>query len=164
MMANKSFSFSFEDVEVREREFSIIKAGEAIQIEPKAFRVLLIFLRNPRKLLTKQELLNAVWSDAAVTENSLTRAIALLRRSLDDDSRTPRYIETVSSVGYRFLCSVSVFEEPTGAVAAGKNGNDTGIAEGATRTSPRPLAKSRWMWVLAAGAAAIKMLAGGIWY
>jgi DNA-binding winged helix-turn-helix (wHTH) protein/Tol biopolymer transport system component len=168
MMANKSLFFSFEDVEVREREFSIIKAGEVVQIEPKAFRVLLIFLRNPRKLLTKEELLNAVWGDTVVTENSLTRAIALLRRLLDDDSRTPRYIETVSSVGYRFICPVEVGEDSSvicDPATAVKNGDVEGVAERAmVRTSPRPLAKSRWMWVLAAGAAAIILLAGGIWY
>ena len=156
MPATKTSVFRFSDVEVREREFSLTKAGEAMQIEPKAFRVLLILLRNPRKLLTKEELLNAVWSDAAVTENSLTRAIALLRRSLDDDSRTPRYIETVSSVGYRFVCPVEVGED-----SAVSNSPVTSVAG---RATPQPLAKSRWMWALAAGAVAGILLAGGIWY
>src|SRR5271169_4574200 len=104
MMGNKSFIFSFADVEVREREFSLTKAGEALPVEPKAFRVLLLFLRNPQKLITKDELLNAVWGGAAVTENSLTRSIALLRRLLGDDTRNPRYIETVATVGYRWVC------------------------------------------------------------
>ena len=79
-MAGKPFIFRFADVEVREREFSLTKAGERLAVEPKAFRVLLILLRNPGKLIPKQELLDAVWGDAAVTENSLARAIALLRR------------------------------------------------------------------------------------
>src|SRR5450631_3879682 len=111
MMGNKSFVFRFADIEVREREFSLIKAGEALPVEPKAFRVLLILLRNPQKLITKEELLNAVWGDAAVTENSLTRSIALLRRLLGDETRNPRYIETVATVGYRFVCKVEVLED-----------------------------------------------------
>ena len=78
MTGNKSFVFRFADVEVREREFAVVKAGETIPVEPKAFRVLLILLRNPQKLITKEELLNAVWGHAAVTENSLTRSIAHL--------------------------------------------------------------------------------------
>ncbi len=82
-----------------------------LPVEPKAFRVLLILLRNPQKLITKEELLNAVWGDAAVTENSLTRSIALLRRLLGDDIRNPRYIETVATVGYRFVCKVEVSED-----------------------------------------------------
>jgi Transcriptional regulatory protein, C terminal len=71
MMAGKSFIFSFDDVEVHEREFTLVKAGEVLPVEPKAFRVLLILLRNPGKLIGKEDLLNAVWGDAAVTDNSL---------------------------------------------------------------------------------------------
>src|SRR5207344_3205283 len=114
MMANKSFVFRFADLEVREREFSLIKAGEALPVEPKAFRVLLILLRNPQKLITKEELLNAVWGDVAVGDNSLARSIALLRRLLGDESRNPRYIETVATVGYRFLCPVPISEDALG--------------------------------------------------
>src|SRR5678809_591144 len=106
MTAHRDSIFRFVDVEVREREFSLVKAGEVLPVEPKAFRVLLILLRNPQKLITKEELLNAVWGDAAVTENSLTRSIALLRRLLGDDTHNPRYIETVATVGYRWLCPV----------------------------------------------------------
>src|SRR6476660_6782833 len=113
-MTNKASIFHFADVEVREREFSLIKSGESLPVEPKAFRVLLILLRNPPKLITKEELLNAVWGDAAVTENSLTRSIALLRRLLGDDTHNPRFIETVATVGYRFVCQVEVSEDSAG--------------------------------------------------
>ena len=106
MIGNKSFIFRFADVEAREREFCLIKAGEVLPVEPKAFRVLLFLLRNPQKLITKEELLDAVWGETAVSENSLTRAIAVLRRVLGDEARTPRFIETVATVGYRFVCKV----------------------------------------------------------
>ena len=67
-------------------------------IEPKAFRVLIFLLHNPQKLITKDELLNAIWGDTAVTEGSLSRSIWLLRSVLGDDIRRPRYIETVPTV------------------------------------------------------------------
>jgi Tol biopolymer transport system component/DNA-binding winged helix-turn-helix (wHTH) protein len=129
MMGSKSFVFRFADVEVREREFLLIKAGEVLPVEPKAFRVLLFLLRNPKKLITKEELLDVVWSDAAVSENSLARAIALLRRQLGDDIREPRYIATVPTVGYRFLCPVEVSEDVPGNLEdSGKTGGpDSGI-------------------------------------
>src|SRR5437762_794882 len=111
MIASKSFVFRFADIEVREREFSLIKAGEALPVEPKAFRVLLLLLRNPQKLITKEELLNAVWGDVAVGDNSLARSVALLRRLLGDDTHNPRYIETVATIGYRFICKVEVAED-----------------------------------------------------
>jgi eukaryotic-like serine/threonine-protein kinase len=111
MTAGKSFVFRFEDVEVREREFTLTKAGEVLPVEPKAFRVLLFLLHNPQTLITKEELLDAVWADAAVTESSLTRSIAKLRRVLGDDFQEPRYIATVATVGYRFVCKIEVTEE-----------------------------------------------------
>src|SRR5450631_1684222 len=111
MMAIKSFVFSFDDVEAREREFSIIKAGEVLAVEPKAFRVLLFLLRNPGKLIAKEELLNAVWGDAVVTDSSLVRSVALLRRLLGDETRNPRFIETVATVGYRFVSKVEISED-----------------------------------------------------
>jgi Tol biopolymer transport system component/DNA-binding winged helix-turn-helix (wHTH) protein len=179
MMASKSFVFRFADVEVREREFSLTKAGETLSVEPKAFRVFIILLHNPGKLISKEELLNAVWGDAAVTENSLTRSIALLRRLLGDESRNPRYIETVATVGYRFVCKVEVAEEASGILeAAGEtNGDaqaaepdaqsrvDTGVVEEAK--GERQMAGGRKKLVervLAVAGLLIAGLAAAIWY
>jgi DNA-binding winged helix-turn-helix (wHTH) protein len=125
---NKSVVFKFADVEVREREFRLVKAGEVLPVEPKAFRVLLFLLRNPQKLIAKEELLNAVWGDAAVTESSLTRTIAQLRRLLGDEIRSPRYIETVATVGYRFLYKVEVSDDVAGDLQAADKTN--GLSEG----------------------------------
>ena len=65
-------------------------------------------LQNPGRLIEKDEILNAVWNDCSVSDNSLTRSIATLRRLLGDDSREPRYIATVQTIGYRFLCPVVI--------------------------------------------------------
>jgi DNA-binding winged helix-turn-helix (wHTH) protein len=126
VMASKSFVFRFADIEVREREYALVRAGEVLSVEPKAFRVLLILLRNPQKLIAKEELMNAVWGDATVTENSLTRSIAVLRKALGDDTQKPRYIETVATVGYRFLRPVETREDPAGEheIATGESAGD----------------------------------------
>jgi DNA-binding winged helix-turn-helix (wHTH) protein len=130
-MAGRPLVFRFGDVEVREREFSIVKAGEMLMVEPKAFRVLLFLLRNPQNLIAKEELLNAAWGDTAVSENSLTRSIALLRKLLGDEARDPRYIETVATVGYRWVCQVEVSEDASGilgrASGTGANAADAGV-------------------------------------
>ncbi len=114
MMGTKFFVFRFGDFEVREREFSLVKAGEVLPVEPKAFRALLFLLHNPQKLIPKEELVLAVWGDTAVADGSLTRCIWLLRRLLGDDFNEPRYIETVATVGYRFVCKVEVAEDASG--------------------------------------------------
>jgi Tol biopolymer transport system component/DNA-binding winged helix-turn-helix (wHTH) protein len=111
MTRRKCLIFSFSDIEVRERELSIVRNGESFAVEPKAFRVLLVLLNNPHKAIMKDELLDAVWNKTSVSENSLTRSIALLRRLLGDDPFDPRYIATVPTVGYRFLCDVRVTED-----------------------------------------------------
>ncbi len=78
-MGNNSVVFRFDDVEVRERELTITKAGEVLPVEPKAFRVLLFLLHNPQKLITKEELLDAVWADAAVRKSRRTADLAANR-------------------------------------------------------------------------------------
>jgi DNA-binding winged helix-turn-helix (wHTH) protein/Tol biopolymer transport system component len=135
-MANKSFVFKFENIEVREREFCLLKAGEVLAVEPKAFRVLLILLRNPGKLIAKEELLNAVWGDAAVTDNSLARSVALLRRLLGDETRSPRFIETVATVGYRFIGKVEALEDKSGNLEAS---GETSEKEDAVDSAAAPL-------------------------
>jgi DNA-binding winged helix-turn-helix (wHTH) protein/Tol biopolymer transport system component len=103
--------FNFADIEVREREFLLIKAGERLPVEPTAFRVLLFLLRNPGRIVSKEEIVGAVWNDVAVSDNSLTRAIAQLRRVLGDDPREPQYILTVPTLGYRLLSDVRARED-----------------------------------------------------
>ena len=149
MMPSKSFVFRFDDVEVREREFTLTKAGKVLSMEPKAFRALLFLLHNPQKLITKDELLNAVWGDTAVTEGSLTRCIWLLRSVLGDDIRSPRYIETVPTVGYRFVAAVEERVEPSESAIAPvvpekSDGPETAVQGPRTKTFSR-----RWIWMSA---------------
>ena len=107
-------------MEVREREFTLTKAGKVLTVEPKAFRALLFLLHNPQRLISKEELLNTVWGGAAVTDGSLTRCIWLLRTLLGDDIRQPRYIATVATVGYRFVCKIEVSEDASGNLEANR--------------------------------------------
>jgi Tol biopolymer transport system component/DNA-binding winged helix-turn-helix (wHTH) protein len=166
--------FKFDDVEVREREFTLFRAGEALPVEPKAFRVLLLLLRNAGKLITKEELLNAVWGDAAVTDNSVARSVALLRRLLGDETRNPRYIETIATVGYRFICPVEVLKGADVGLAlaasAGKpdappetnKGNSVDAAAASVRGGVGTSLMRPWLWTTLA--AVVALFAIAIWY
>jgi DNA-binding winged helix-turn-helix (wHTH) protein/Tol biopolymer transport system component len=164
MIAANSSVFRFDDVTVREREFAIVKAGQTHQVEPKAFQVLLILIRNPNKLITKEELLNSVWADVAVTENSLARNVALLRRLLGDDARESRFIETVTGLGYRFVCPVEVSEDrdETGAEHSEPQAmtpNDRGqSAHGHIDQEVSQQRKPRWLNVIGATVAVLAVL------
>ena len=84
--------YRFDQFEVDDREFRLSENGAPLQLEPKALRLLIYLIENRCRLVRKQELLDNVWPDAMVTENALTRAIALLRKVLDEDPRLPRYL------------------------------------------------------------------------
>jgi Tol biopolymer transport system component/DNA-binding winged helix-turn-helix (wHTH) protein len=85
---------------------AVHRDGVAIPLEPKAMDVLLYLLAHRDRLVTKDELMDAVWTDTFVTPNVLTRAIAQLRKGLGDDASEPRMIGTVSKRGYRFIAAV----------------------------------------------------------
>jgi DNA-binding winged helix-turn-helix (wHTH) protein len=163
MMGNKSSVFRFADVEVREREFRLIKAGEALPVEPKAFRVLLFLLHNPQKLITKEELLNAVWNDSNVSENSLARSIALLRRLLGDDIHEPRYIATVATVGYRFVCPIEVSQDPVDQQREVSAPNDQGTSPARSRDKSLP-SSLWWAGGVIAGVVAVAAIAFVLWW
>jgi len=103
--------YRFDQFEVDDREFRLSEGGTPVPLEPKALRLLIYLIENRNRLVRKQELLDKVWPDAMVTENALTRAIGLLRKALNEDSRAPRYLETVPTAGYRFIAVVTVADE-----------------------------------------------------
>ncbi|WP_395682293.1 winged helix-turn-helix domain-containing tetratricopeptide repeat protein [Dokdonella sp.] len=99
--------FVFDDVRVDTLAHRVEKAGVERALEPKAFAVLLEFLAHPGELLGRDALLDAVWGHRHVTPGVLNRVVASLRRELGDDPATPRYIETVHGLGYRFVATLA---------------------------------------------------------
>ena len=85
-----------------------VRGDVPIPLEPKAFDVLVHLIEHRDRVVTKDELLDAVWKGTFVTPNVLTRAVAQIRKSLGDESDHARYIETVAKRGYRFIAPVTV--------------------------------------------------------
>jgi eukaryotic-like serine/threonine-protein kinase len=106
--------YRFNQFEVDDREFRLTDGKTSVPLEPKVLRLLIYLIENRNQLVRKQELLDAVWQDAVVTENALTRAVGLLRKALNDDIRVPKFIETVPTVGYRFIAKVIVLDQNPG--------------------------------------------------
>jgi len=79
------------------------KGGVEHTLEPKVFAVLTQLVMRPGELLTRDQLLDAVWGHRYVTPSTLNRVIALARRSLVDDAEEPRFIQTVHGSGYRYV-------------------------------------------------------------
>lgn len=77
-----------------------------LQLTPKAFAVLHYLMAHPGRLVTKEELLRAVWPDTVVSQWALTTCIREIRRVVGDKAQVPQYIETVHRRGYRFIGQV----------------------------------------------------------
>jgi len=88
------------------------RGAQSIKLRPKAFAVLTYLLGHPGQLVTKDELLNAVWPGTFVGEAVLKVAIRQIREVLDDDSTSPRYIETAHRRGYRFIGPIAESAQP----------------------------------------------------
>ena len=99
----RSGLYRFGDIELDALAHTLVRAGDAIQVEPKAFAVLVALLQRPGELIPRDDLIDLVWGHRHVTPGVLTRAIAQLRHALEDDSQQPRYIQTQHALGYRFI-------------------------------------------------------------
>lgn len=83
------------------------RGEDALVLPPKVFAVLHYLVTNPDRLVTKDELLDAVWPATAVSDAVVRVAIGALRQALGDTAQTSRYIATVPRRGYRFLAPVT---------------------------------------------------------
>src|ERR1700730_11079280 len=155
-----------------------------IPLTPKAFDVLLFLAQNPNRLITKDELLKAVWGDTFVEEGNLTQYISHLRKALADNSEDSRLIVTISRKGYQFTADVTLAETPDatkrdatqvptsgvsmpGIAVEGKTGNQNSPAE-ATNVleSPKvnaaiPKPGSRWRLAAVLSAFAVVLVVAG---
>lgn len=92
-------------LEVRERR--LLRDSIEIPLRMKVFETLRVLVEHAGRLLTKEELLSAVWPDAVVEENNLNHNISVLRKALGEQATGQRYIETVPRAGYRFTAAVA---------------------------------------------------------
>jgi TolB-like protein/Tfp pilus assembly protein PilF len=101
----------------------LTRAGEVIWLAPKATEILMMLLANAGELVEKDELLREVWPDTFVEEANLTQHIFTLRKALGDERAGPRYIETVTRRGYRFIAPVKATgaDESEAAVSEAKD-------------------------------------------
>src|SRR6185369_7618642 len=100
---NDADRYVFGGLLVDARRFQVERDGRPVALEPKAFDLLVLLIERRGDVVSKQEILDRIWPDTAVTDNALTRVVAQLRKALGDDFRDARFIETVPTRGYRWL-------------------------------------------------------------
>lgn len=95
--------YRLDGIEIDTAQACLKRDGNEQHLRQQAFQVLIYLLENPQRLITKNELIEAIWQDTAVTDNALEQCLAEIRKVLGDDSRNPRFIKTVPRAGYRFI-------------------------------------------------------------
>jgi eukaryotic-like serine/threonine-protein kinase len=89
----------------------LLRAGQSVSLTPKAFDLLAFLVERHGRLVTKQELMSALWPDTFVEEANLTYTVSALRKALGDGQDGEQYIQTVPTRGYRFVAPVTHEEE-----------------------------------------------------
>ena len=107
-----SFSLHFPPFRLDPRSERLWRETMEIPLRPKTFAVLRYLVEHAEQLVTKKELLNAVWGETVVGEDALTGCIRDLRKALGDEARRPQYIETVHRRGFRFIGQVVSSQAP----------------------------------------------------
>ena len=103
--------YEFGPFRVNPEKEILLRVGEPIQLAPKTFQVLLVLVRHSNEVVTKEDLMKAVWPDTFVEEANLSRNIFMLRKALGESPQDHRYIVTVPGRGYRLAESVRLVPE-----------------------------------------------------
>ncbi len=114
----------------------LLRQGEPVALTPKTFQILLVLIRHNKEVVTKDDLMKAVWPDTFVEEANLSRNIFMLRKALGDSSQD-RYIVTVPGRGYRLAEDVQLVPERELSVVAASH----------TRMQVEVKETKPWRWV-----------------
>lgn len=129
----------------------VTRNGEKHRLEPKVMDVLCLLASKVGETVTKEEFMDVVWADTVVTPDVLSRCISELRKTLGDDSRNPRYVETIRKTGYRLIAPVEPLPSDASDATSSFRTEESGVEEPDTPTDTarrtissisRPLASS----------------------
>src|SRR3981081_1559804 len=106
-----------EDYELDLRPRRLRRGSHALKLERIPFEILLLLLEHRNEIVTRDQIVSRVWGQGIFldTDNSIRGAVRKLRQVLKDDAETPRFIQTVTGQGYRFIGLVITPEEPSAA-------------------------------------------------
>jgi DNA-binding winged helix-turn-helix (wHTH) protein/Tol biopolymer transport system component len=117
LKAPSGTNWAFEEFQVMTGRRVLVASGTPVPLTSKAFDTLVVLIENRDRVVTKDELLRAVWSDVEVEEGNLTQQIFLLRKALGETAQQPRHIVTIPGHGYRFTARVSAIPDEPAAIA-----------------------------------------------
>lgn len=150
------FKFGVFELELQARELR--KRGIRLNLPGQSLEILIMLLERPNEVLSREEICKRLWPDGTVVEfdHCVNSAVKRLRDCLGDCAATPRFVETLPKVGYRFLTQV---ERRDGSTTPGR----TGPADASRVAAARSLARRLWIPpVPAALILAVSLLGAGV--
>ena len=95
-------SFWFGDFELDQERRQLLRSGEPVPLEPKAYELLGLLLERRPRALSRAQIRDVIWPQTFITESTLAVVVNAVREALEDDARHPRFIRTVHGFGYAF--------------------------------------------------------------
>src|SRR5262245_24020831 len=121
--------YAFEDCEVDIVRRELRRTGQAVHVEPQVFDLLAYLIRHRGRVVSKAELLKAVWHDRIVSEATLDSRISAARQAIGDTGRRQSRLRTFARRGFRLVCEVSECSQPEATVSKQQRMDATGTKE-----------------------------------
>ncbi len=102
--------YGFGTYTLNTNTYELHREGQPVPLQPKVFELLIYLIQNRTRVVTRQELLDALWPDQFVSDDALERAMAAVRKAVGDSGRAQQVIKTVYGRGYHFVAQVE--EDP----------------------------------------------------
>ena len=103
--------YRFDNFTLSPRRRLLLREGREVPLIPRYFDLLVMLVQRRHEAVHRRDIFDRVWTDVIVSDSALSQAVRTLRRTLDDDSREPRFIRTVARHGYRFVFADVIEEE-----------------------------------------------------
>ena len=154
----------FEDFELNSGSYRLRRSGQDVKVERIPLELLLLLANRPGELITREEIVEKLWGKGVHldTENAINTAIRKIRLTLGDDPAQPRFVQTVTGKGYRFIARIA---DPTPSPLATQEGPENFISGSVSPSNAVQVAGSeprrgRRRAVLLTGSAACLLVLG----
>lgn len=150
-----------DDFELDLRAYELRQSGRVIKLEPTPMKLLLFLVEHRDELITRDQIVQRIWGQGVFldTDNSINGAIRKIRQALKDHPEQPRFVQTITGKGYRFIAPVS-----EAGTQAGTQEGDSASAARTVEVGTRTSLRKRWMLGAAAVAVLALALAGYLYF
>ncbi|HEX6260720.1 MAG TPA: winged helix-turn-helix domain-containing protein, partial [Woeseiaceae bacterium] len=104
--------YRFDSFELDTDRYELRAAGRSVPLEPQVFALISYLVSNPERMISREELIEKVWSGRVVSDSAISSRIKKARKALGDDGRSQRLIHTVHGQGFRFIGDLAVDGTP----------------------------------------------------